>query len=253
MSTKASVASSKWSYKFNLFFLRKRILNSENECKRCVNIPRTRFCNRKSDGVPVKAPKGVEKVRPSDSVKQIYLSWLNKQAFARLKEGKHDNTYPDTDRTEHEKLLLLDVLRLLSTPNSRSSRKVPDPDPDPDPGHGFEMLMANVRGDGGQLKNTYSDTYSHELEKLYKLPYRKVSTLVPLAVLVYESWSTYHELRVADVREYGGQLKNTHLNTYIHEHDKLYELPYRKVSMLIPLAPLAYEIWSTCGATSRAE
>ena len=233
MSTKALVASSKWSYEFNIFFLRKGILNSENECKRCVKVPRTHICNQKSDSASANVSKCVEKVRPSDSPKQLCLSWSNKQALARLKGGKHENTDPDTNQIEHKKLLLLDVLRSLSKLNLRSSREVLDLD--------HELLMADVRMNGRQFKYTYLGTYTHEVDTLDKLSCREVSTSAPLAPLVYINWSTYHhELLVADVRMNERQFKNTYLYTHSHEFDKL---SFREV---FTLAPSVYTIWSTC-------
>ena len=113
MSTKALVASSKWSYEFNIFFLRKGILNSENECKRCVKVPRTHICNQKSDSASANVSKCVEKVRPSDSPKQLCLSWSNKQALARLKGGKHENTDPDTNTKSFSSWMSYDRLANL--------------------------------------------------------------------------------------------------------------------------------------------
>ena len=84
MSTKASVASSKWSESFNSFSREKRTIRENKVNPKCVNVPRS--CPKKQ-----KAKKCVAYVlNPENKLRLflpyefVYLPWVNGSASAEL-------------------------------------------------------------------------------------------------------------------------------------------------------------------------
>ena len=145
MSTKVSVASSKWSERINFFFRNKRFEHGVAHVRRYIKPPREVLCSFTGENVLRRCRNLVLKVLSRQTVGRQCLPWPNKDGSVGSKGSLTKNTYRVTYK---------------SKPKGPSFPEIPWPELHSPTG----CLVGGPRG--SQTKNTYRDTKNSESEGL---------------------------------------------------------------------------------------